>query len=299
MRASYALFHTVTGDLYFRRIPFDIDAYKQDLEKAEIPAAASYFLAVADQRTRGPVREALDFHPPAQVAESLAANTRVEVLEEAVKAAKRWRRFAVAALLLLLLTATGTLALWQQTRPTVLVLPAMNSIPRPVPALAEPLCAEPAVCGQLSAENRLPEWSVILTDPEHQNVMTASLTEDGGTDAANSVFRICSEVLAPVRLLSRPVQGQKGMRFTARAQFKPVHWQDGFVEVAVVEKLAGGSERLLINRQPRNLATVDRWLPSSATMDRGLEAESEVQCVIQGEFIGEILIRKNEFFRRQ
>jgi hypothetical protein len=205
----------------------------------------------------------------------------------------------LAALVLLLLTAAGAFALWQRAQPTTVVLPAMNSGVREEPEIDEPLCEPPAARAQLTPENRLLEWTIVLTDPERQSVTTETLNEDDRDAIETTVFRIRSEALVPIRILSRPVNAQKGMRFTARAQFKRLQLEEGFVEVALVEKLAAESERLLINRQPRNLSSAERWLPTSATMERGLESEGEVQYVLQGEFIGEIMIRKNEFFRRE
>lgn len=297
-RAGYVLFDTANGDLLFRRIPFDVDAYRADLERTGLPLQGSYFLAVSERQARPCVRDVLDFRPPAQQDAQLAANVPTVVLESVVKSARRWRRISVAAAMVALaaLAAGGALSL--AARPGTRLYGGTDMEPLELPDIGAALLHMPSDHGQVDAQNPLAGWIVQVDAPRRQSV-TAELLREEGDDDPVPVFRIHSAKDARVRLLSRPVSAAAGTRFTARGQFKCIHLDSGYVEVAIVERMDSGAERLISHRQPRRLDAVDRWVPTSVTMPRGLPGASTLQYVVQGEFSGEILLRKLEFFRRE
>jgi diadenosine tetraphosphatase ApaH/serine/threonine PP2A family protein phosphatase len=63
IRASYCIFEPRKGVVRFRKVPFDLDAYREDVKRAGIAATASYFLALEAGQPARPLREIVDFRP--------------------------------------------------------------------------------------------------------------------------------------------------------------------------------------------------------------------------------------------
>jgi len=297
-RAGYAIVDDQVGNVLFRRVPFDIEGYRRDVTRAGIGIAGSYFLSVADAMRSPPIREALDFHPNDAI--RAQHDVPVKTLQQAVGAARRWRRLGVSAVTALLLVVTGLTLAAVVLRPKGRVYEARVDCIEALPSPGRELLAEPAARGAVSAENRLRLWSVSVSDAGRQHVFVRELAAEERGGACSCAFRVESRTLAPVVLASPRIRAAAGTRFTARAQFDLSALTDGYVEMAIVEVLGDRTERLLANRQPKASPQASGWLrPNSVTMAEGLPRDTQVRYLIRGEFTGEVQVRGGSFFRRE
>ncbi|NOY81772.1 MAG: metallophosphoesterase family protein [Kiritimatiellaeota bacterium] len=291
-RAGYCLLDDVARTVVFRRVPFDVDAYRRELDAAGLPAAGGSFIQVSQALAGRPVRETLDFHPPVRE-DAPAAGHGVQNLESAVR---RWR-LAALILALLCLTAVGLApfvlrrirAAGDETvfAPVHAIAPAVAPGPRADLPLPEP------TRGVVGRENPPGRWTVRLARPEIQRV---AVEEGDGFP----VFRVTCRAPAAFALVSQPVSASAGMRFTARAQ---VRWQEpfqGYLELCLLQG-EGASARVLVRTEP-DPAKAGRWVLASATMDRrqgGLRTGGPVRLAVRGTLAGDVLVRKCSLMRRE
>jgi hypothetical protein len=244
-----------------------------------------------------PIRERLDFAPPDQAPPDLPAT--VKELELAVGNARRWRRVGVASMAGCVIAVTTAAALWLMLRPEGRTFAALVQTPAPVPTVEQQLLLPPSTRGPVKADNRLREWTVSVAQADQQRVVVTDVPA-GDENETTVAFRLESDAPAEMRIASQPVHAATGMRFTARARFNLDGLRKGYVEVAVVESLGDGAERLLANRQPKRRGGPRGWLrANSVTMRDGLAGDGLVRFVLRGEFEGVVLVRECQFFRRE
>ena len=296
VRASWVLFDDDAQTVQFRRVPFDVDAYREELARAGIPARPSHFLLVADRQQPPPLREMLDFRP-ARPASGPAAAYRVKDLEQVLRTARRWQRAAGVLLVLFTLACLFAGWLFAKTPKKETVYPARD--PAPLSALAvapnSPLLDDLDVLGRIGPETRLRRWSVALTDPRYQEVTIALDDADAaGRNEPIPCFLLNSRQPLPLRLLASPVPGQAGARFTVAAQFKTAAVTGGWIRVDLVETLTDGNEKLIQQKELQHLGS-ERWEQLRFTLEKkggGLRAPGLLRFVIHGQFTGEVRVRK-------
>ncbi len=158
-RAGYCIYDTGDQSVVWRRIPFDIDAYRRALAAAGLPGLADSFMERDPLSSLCPIRAQLDFSPATRV----EMQTQHAVAEQDLARALR-RRVArwklLAGLLLLLALLLGGTFLWHTDPPLNLGLtvPADALAPRRVSA------AVPAPDGQM--ENLLAAIPAVATGAE-------------------------------------------------------------------------------------------------------------------------------------
>lgn len=106
-RAAYCLLDTVQKACYWRRIPFDIDAYRGALRDAGLDERASYFLHHDPRAAVPPLRELLDFKPPPDRKRGAQGVAPMAELQLARHRLARWRRLAALLILLICLCAAA------------------------------------------------------------------------------------------------------------------------------------------------------------------------------------------------
>ncbi|MCF7854799.1 MAG: metallophosphatase family protein [Candidatus Pacebacteria bacterium] len=295
MRSSYSVFDTTTQSVYFRRVPFDIDAYRAALEYNALPAGPSYFLSVADNKPLRSVRETLDFRPP----ESAREDTSVVSIEQMARSVRRWKTLscaiAAAAAVIALVTAV---TFWLTRDPTTIIHASKQSWPTLArPTVQKELLHTPEPVGAITTERPLHFWHVELTHLDAQTVRAVK-PDDPDTPSA-AIFEMHSETASRMAILSPRITAESGTRFTAKAQFLKTELQDGFVAVALIRELKDGTRELLATSELGPHAPDDRWLPRSATMDEPLRADAVLRYAIRGQFKGDIAVRKWSCFRRE
>ena len=300
VRACYCVYEPGRGAVVFRRVPFDLDAYRCQLEQACLPSRPSYFLSVAQARAPTPLREILDFHPP-KASVAVAEDYSVERLVGAVKAARRWRLGASLLLLLLVGCIAAGICIWEFGGARAPAVYAATDVPGSavgsagLPQVGRECLTPPEPVGAVGAENRLPKWTVVLASPKLQSVRAATWADPAKpADKARRVFAVRSEEPLDFALLSAPIPADSGMRFTISASLRPLEFASGHVALCMVQQLADGTEKTIIHHPIDSLEPASRWRRSSATMPRkrgGLHADGPVRLALRGQFAGEILIR--------
>lgn len=207
-RACYCIYDSTTQAVYWRRIPFDLDAYRQRLDDAGIDAGASYFLQADPRAALPPVRTLLSFSPPLESSEQ--ARDVVEVAELATlhRAVKRWKQvtaLTVAGTLLVL--GGGAAALWHHASRAVTIAPPGWPVP---PAVMRP-AGERNLLSFPDTHSTTPQplhgWRIDLGDRRYQAVAWDPHTEGG-------LFRLDSTSgRHRLRVESPAFQVAQGMRF--------------------------------------------------------------------------------------
>jgi len=302
IRASYCLFDPAKGEVLFRKVPFDLDAYREDLRRTKVPEAASYFLSLEAGKPGQSLRNIVDFRT---VRKGDSVRT-AEDIRSLTAAAQGYRRLRVVVWLLAptLLAGAAVLA-WlhhtgQLVRTEVVVeagerrhvVPAANRVPRHLgpPRAETELLAMPQPNAGVGLESPLAEWTWECGDPASQRLSVETDPEIPDSP----FFRLASGLPAPVDLTYLSVPVEPGTRYTIQAQFKRVTWEVGFVEIQLEHELPGGVRRIVGRTAPKNFAEKTAWTPVSWTMskDQPLEAGGKIHYRLHGEFKGEILIRK-------
>ena len=294
VRASYCIYDTDCQSVNFRRVPFDIDAYRDQLQRTELSARASYFLGVPAAREPTPLRELLDFHP-LDKAPTPTEDVGVKQLEGVQRAARRWRAGAAVMLGLLLVLAVAVCLLWTFGRPNAVTYRALRTLPPSdvVADLGVNCLREPEAVGLVSANNRLADWTVTLTDPRRQELTAEAPPDDAAGKERRTALRIRSERPRDVVLASSPMPARARMRFSIAASFLRQGHLSGSVILSLVQQAADGTETVIMTRPVDDLQDGE-WVRRSMTMERrrgGLRADGAVRVVLHGQFAGDLSLR--------
>ncbi len=311
LRAAYCVYDLESATLSFRKIPFDIDAYRDDMRQHALPEETSYFLALADNKAPGTVRDSVDFTPLDSKSTATVATAEVDLKSEVSKLKKSTKRLLATSIILALVLAislvvvfAGTLTPPQPaTKPANLLVKARldGSPVRPsdLPGSAN-LIPMPELKGAVTPQTPLDKWNVELSDPRYQSV-TVEESFDSKKKHRFMTFRIISKRKKHFRLATIPIQATRRERFTASAQFKNVSMWDGFVEIALEAEFPDGTKKILLKREPKNLSRAKKWTQTSITIPpkNPIQSKCELRFVITGTFCGEFLVRKCEVRRKK
>lgn len=308
IRASYCIFDDEIRDVIFRQIPFDVDGYREDMLKNSLPTETTYFLNIADDMPKSNIRNLIDFSQLTE-ADSVKTDNKEVDLREQVKKLKTSKRnltitligLTIVTIILLFLIFSG---IFTKEIPSdkqfivnslsTMISPSLNSLP-----VGKELITMPRQKGPITKDNPLDYWTMTLTDPESQNISVEEI--ESGKESEFQVFNLKSDILDPMMIAYLPVPAEKGMRFTASAQFKPLQLKSGFVEIMLIQKFKDGTEKILVKREPKNLSETDRWTPTSITISSNspIAREGELYFIVKGQFKGEILLRKCSMKRKK
>ena len=293
VRASYCIFDEERREVFFRRVAFDLQAYRQAVEQAAPPLRTAYFLQVAATGTPGPLRDVLDFHPPSREAVRDQKVT-VQRLDRAVRAARRWR-LGAAALLGLLLTALAAAGyLYRRASPEMVEMAAVNAGALAAPACNAGCLLAPERADTVSAAAPLRDWTVRVTDPARQTVLVRDAEKD---ESPIRVFHLTSATAQPLALLARPVKASAGMRFRVQATCRSASPLKGYAELRLVQRSQDGLERPLLHCPLDNLSS-ERWRSYRRSIPAaGLPQDGELRWTLFGEFAGELLVRDADLQR--
>lgn len=321
IRACYCIFDTDKKDVFFRKVPFDIDAYCEDLKKSGLSESSSYFVGVYKDKPLKQIREILDFRRVSEE-KTVKTNADVKSLEETVRILKKSRLKLFAALLVLLFSAIGlAVLLWFQKKEKDKVLIAATSTEKNLQEMKkevskyqktvykaasntqnqfgtlnvnEELLKMPEKTGIVSESNLLDNWTVILSDLQSQNVSVEEIS-DADSGEASTVFRMKSDMLSEMEFSRFPIPAKAGMRFTASASFKKICLDDGYIGLYLEYKNPSGAKKILkqnIHEGAKNLNTWTKNTPSVTLGKREkLNEDGELSFVIRGQFKGEVLIK--------
>lgn len=113
-RASYCIYDTDARAIYWRRVPFDLAAYRTTLVGAGLDPDQSHFLKNDPTARAVPLRQRLDFAPP-QSRENAAKNVPVEAdFRTLRRSVRRWKSISTITLLALCALLAITVFLMQK-----------------------------------------------------------------------------------------------------------------------------------------------------------------------------------------
>lgn len=287
-RASYCILDTSLNAVYWRRVPFDLDAYRQAVERAGIPAEASYFLSHDPRRGRPPLRELLDFAPPTSVEKRARDVVEVQELNTLKRRVKTWRIFAAVTLLIAAATAAcAGYASWRTaTRALVLSPPELHPIvaselPPESSLLPPPDRATPA-------GEAVPGWIVALGDRRSQSV---SIADDG--DSGRVIRLASANDKDEIAFTSPPIRVKPGMAFYPDALFRKSPDFRGVVAMTASLDRSGkdgqNTSSQFYVKEP-NQARPDGWVRARQRFEIPAGGRA-IQFSIRGRFTGTVDIK--------
>lgn len=289
VRACYCIYDQNAHSVLFRRVVFDVEAYRTQLADSDIPAKHTHFLNVVDDQTPVPLRESLDFSPPHN-APAGSENVAVARLEGAVRTARRWRLGAALLASCVVVGCCLAVALWPEPPVPMLTVEAREPInPRhPLPVLKENALSAPEVRDLITPDNPLLRWTVRVSDPARQHIKTALRSVPKEKRGEYPVFAITSDAPLPIKLHSELVPAKKGMVLQVAAGFRSEAPLDGHLKL-VLEQVTEGKTAPLVEHVIR-CDKPDAWQNRSKTAP-SLRADGLVRWTLIGEFAGELLVR--------
>lgn len=235
-RACYCIFDTDSRSVFWRRIPFDLDAYRGALEAAGLSDRPSYFLRHDPRSGTPPIRELLSFSPPTTTDMKARDVVEVQEMETLRRRVTHWKLlFTVILGMGLALAVTAGVWGWRyHTRgldiadPTRAAVSAM-AFPEDQNLLAPPLAADGAI----------PGWTLHLGDKRSQSI---AVETDGGP-----VFALISATAGEeLRLTSPRIEVSPGMKLCFDSRFRKSADFSGNISVVVslIKGSGSGEERV-------------------------------------------------------
>ena len=295
-RASYYLYDSTARALFFRRVPYDLDMYREALRAAGLPEDSDPVLRHDPRAGAPPLRPQLGFRPPADAARGARGVVAVAEIEGLRRQVRAWKGLALA-LALLALTG-GALAgalIWRRQRDRGDRIEGRAAIPvvaadRAADANLAPLSARASAPGA-----PIEGWAI-----ERGNRRTQSASVELDPDGV-PVLRLRSETEDRDLIVRGPaVRVAPGQRITVEAHFRRSADFRGNVgwSVALTRASGAGEEALpnFVAKSP-NLRRRDGWWAAEGTFDIPAGGR-EIEVRIGGRFAGEVEIARVVVRRR-
>ncbi len=214
-RASYCIYDAESRSVFWRRIPFDLDAYRDTLRAAGIPLTTSPFLDDDPRRDRPPLREMIPFNPPENADQAVRNVIPVQHLDTLRRRVKWWQRLVTGlAVVLVVMAGLGGWVWMRQMHAEIdiagsgrMAIRAVDTAPA-VNLLSFP--DQPVTSG-----NVIPQWDVHLGNQYRQQALWTSL-DDG---QQGFVLR-SKDPQKAMWISSAPIHVSPGMRLTLQALVK-------------------------------------------------------------------------------
>ncbi len=293
-RASYCIYDAAAASVYWRRVAFDLEAYRDALTRSGLPGRENHLLAIDPGRGVQPIRQVMSFTPPATAdrgARGALQAQRIEVLQKTVR---RWKTLTalLAALLVAAASAAGAAAIRHSHR--AWMLPALDASPLTAagPALGInriPMPDPPPLPGARAAD-----WSLHVHNRYRQRAAWGF-----GPDRQPTLTLTSAAADADMRAVSRPVSTGAGETFTAEALFRKSPGFDGSVALVVsVDRpgAAGGRIEEFRVKEP-SVQRREGWIEAQQTF-RTPAGATAVQVAVRGRFTGEADVRGISLVRK-
>lgn len=286
-RSTYCVFDTEEKSVCWRRVPFDLDAYRAAMQTAGLDPSTTFFLRHDPRKELPPLREMLNFSPAHTPEQAVHDAVEVQTLDLLTRSRNRWRTISLLVLLVSLLVAAGVGAFWWRHAHRTLEIPAiaatpLNAVTAPadVNLLRQP--AESTVPGQ-----SIRGWHVVLGNRYRQSVHVEH-------DDGEPVFVLRSNAAGDeTALVSPPIRAVKGLRLAASALVKKSPDFEGNVAmwVSVFKDVDGRIEPLeaFISKEP-NEPRANDWMLARQTENLPADSAS-VQFSVRGHFVGTVRVR--------
>lgn len=181
-RASYVIYDDQAHSVLFRRVPFDLDAFRNDVLRAGLDPADVPLLRNDPRQKLATLREEADFSPATRKEDEAqgVVETASAEIASARRSAAHWRGLAALGALLVLILAGTLVFLARQAAPEPVSCPA----PSPAITLTEPLAAAsllPSFPEERAFDGGLPPWGLSLSDARRTSLeLDRQATPSGG-----------------------------------------------------------------------------------------------------------------------
>lgn len=287
-RASYCIFDVHTRQIFWRRVPFDIDAYRETLQKTELPLRTSYFLCHDPREGKPPLRKILNFRPaktPAEQAKNLVETVEFKALKQKIK---KWQLFTTIALCVGALAITTAIMLWRHYKDWSFVIPSpeLQRIDATTTGIGTNLLLTPST--PISAGNPLNGWVIRLGDRRKQSIEVVQAEENQFWIEMKSDSTLSISISTPI------IQISPEMKLYMDAMFKKDDSFDGNIalNIMLIKSDKTASKQIIkhfITKEP-NLQRKGGWLQAKQTFELPSGSES-LQFQVIGNFKGKVFIR--------
>jgi predicted phosphodiesterase len=293
-RASYCVYDTVAATVCWRRIPFDLDAYRDALDTAGLTHDAAGFLRHDPRRAAVPLRDQLLFSPPRQPGKQVRDAVEVCRIDELQRDVHRWKRsFSLLLILLLVATAAAGHFTWRHLHRRLVIGPAM-----PAAALHSDEPPDEGLVPRIAMPHLGPEpdWLLDIGNRYRQTI-TVDSTRDYG-----DVFVLASDTPREEMRISAPAIRVPGSgRFQMQAAFRRSDDFAGSVVLAAsVTRRNGGTIEEIRNYRVKepSIRRREGWLRAQETFDLPAGAET-LQIHVLGRFRGSVRVAEVTLLPRE
>jgi len=294
-RSSYCVYDTPLHTVCWRRVPFDLDAYRAAVEEAGIDSSASFFLQRDPRTGTAPLRDLLSFSPPTRQDQSARDTVAVGDIGTLEQRVRRWKTVTTAVVAAALLAgAAATAFVWRYAGRAQTLLPAiMEDIDSNAFGAEENMLPHPTVT--VPRGMPVPGWAVQLGNRYRQDLAVT-------IDADGPIFVLSSDTIKdPLRLSSAPIRVTPGMRMTCEVLARQ---EEGFqgtlaLVISLTRRRDGKQERIdqYVVKEP-NVSRRGGWLQAKNTFDIPAGGE-DVEFQIRGKFAGRVSLRDAKLYAKQ
>lgn len=293
-RSCYCILDTAEACVTWRRVPFDLDAYREALLKAGVSEEASYFLRADPRKAMPPVREMASFSPSSSISEELRKTDEVEELDALKKNVAKWKVLTVLLVIACLSAATAATLLWWRQRTRALVV--QNSYVESFSAITAQVDSN--IISYPSSTSRfgvpVAGWSFHIGDKRSQSIEVAS------RDGTPCFVMLSDSQETPLSLRTDTVRVEPGMKLCMDASFFKDDNVEGDASLNLcLARNRDGEEEL--DRQYKvktpNIRRKGGWMQAKETFDLPADATS-VYLEIRASFTGEIAIKDISLVKR-
>jgi len=274
--------------VYWRRIPFDLDAYRVALNGAGLPAEATALLESDPRKDRPPLRELITFHPPDHPEQAVRNTIGVQYVNALRRRVRHWQLLAAGALTFLtaLLTTAGVLGWRYAHREADLVGAPLTTVRAPDSASGNNFLVFPETV--VSADQPVPGWHIHLGNRYRQQAAWGQLP-DGRLG-----WRLQSRRPHAMWIASPLISVAPDMKFTLQGRvWKSSDFKGSLaVVVSLVRRIETGPETLgrtevidrFVVKEPTRVRT-DGWSLVKKTFEIPARAEA-IRVQVRGRFQG-------------
>jgi predicted phosphodiesterase len=293
-RSCYCILDTAEASVTWRRVPFDLDAYREALHRTGVSEKASYFLRADPRKAMPPIREMTSFSPSSSISEELKHTAEVEELDVLKKNVTKWKVLTALLLLVCLAAATVGGLLWWRHRTSALVV--QNSYAESFSAITAQTDSNIISYPANSSPFGVPVagWSFHIGDKRTQSIEVAS------RDSTPCFVMISDSREIPLSLKTDKVRVEPGMKLCMDASFLKSDDVRGDASLALcLTRNRDGEEEL--DRQYKvktpNIRRKGGWMQAKETFDVPADATS-VYLEVRATFTGEIAIKDISLTKR-
>jgi predicted phosphodiesterase len=283
-RACYCILDTQKESLYWRRIPYDIDAFKAAVDREAFPREAFHFLENDPRKGVPPLREQLDFSPATSPHQSAHDVVHVREVDIHRRHARRWRNRFLALLGAAVVAGAvmGGVVYEQASRTAVITdtsAPPILPHSRPVGTNVLPAPkAHPSIRGAISG------WNIMLGMRRRQSAEAIAMR-----DGSPAIVMTSAAPAVPLAVYSPPVQIVAPTKFCAQAMVSRSPDFGGTMSVSLIEtRNVAGRPRAMVRVMNPGIRRKDGWLEAKHTFITTTNTVS-VEYRLEGSFTGSVV----------